>query len=263
MTFAGWLQIGLMVAVVALSVRPLGLYMAGVFEGKRNFLSPVLGPVERLFYAVSGVDRDREQSWVGYTLAMLAFSIAAFVILYLILRFQDFLPLNPQGFAGVAPDLAFNTAVSFVTNTNWQSYGGETTMSHFSQMAGLAVQNFLSAAVGMALAVALTRSFARSSVTTIGNFCVDLTRATLYVLLPIATVIATAFLAMGLPQTLDASAVATTLEGAQQTIALGPVASQEAIKQLGTNRRPPGPGAIDFSGPRALAIPRRRSDRRR
>ncbi|MGN6159214.1 MAG: potassium-transporting ATPase subunit KdpA [Devosia sp.] len=235
MTFAGWLQIGLMVVFVALAVKPLGLYMAGVFEGKRSFLSPVLGPVERLFYAVSGIDRDKEQSWLGYTLAMLAFSVAGFVSLYLILRFQNLLPLNPQGFAGLAPDLAFNTAVSFITNTNWQSYSGETTMSHFSQMAGLTVHNFLSAAVGIALAVALTRAFVRSNVSTIGNFWVDLTRTTLYVLLPIATIIAIMFVAMGLPQTLDASVAAKTLEGAQQTIALGPVASQEAIKQLGTN----------------------------
>ena len=235
MTLVGWLQIGLMVTAVALVVKPLGLYMAHVFNGERTWLTPVLGPVERLFYAMSGVDRDREQGWLGYTLAMLAFSVAAFVMLYLILRFQDLLPFNPQGFAGVAPDLAFNTAVSFVTNTNWQAYSGETTMSHCSQMAGLAVQNFMSAAVGIVLAIALTRAFARSNATTIGNFWVDLTRATLYVLLPIATVIAIAFVAMGLPQTLDGAVAATTLEGAQQTIALGPVASQEAIKQLGTN----------------------------
>jgi K+-transporting ATPase ATPase A chain len=235
MTLIGWLQIGLMAVAVALVVKPLGLYMANVFNGERNWLTPVLSPLERLFYSVSGIDRDNEQSWLGYTLAMLAFSIAAFAILYLILRFQDVLPFNPQGFAGVQPDLAFNTAVSFVTNTNWQAYSGETTMSHFSQMAGLAVQNFLSAAVGMALAMALTRAFVRSNGTTVGNFWVDLTRATLYVLLPIATIIAVAFVALGLPQTLDGSTVATTLEGAQQTIALGPVASQEAIKQLGTN----------------------------
>jgi K+-transporting ATPase ATPase A chain len=231
----GWLQIGLMVAAVALLVKPLGLYMATVFEGRRNFLTPVLGPVEAVFYGISGVKPDKEQGWLGYTLAMLAFSIAGFVSLFLILRFQDLLPLNPQGFAGVAPDLAFNTAVSFVTNTNWQSYSGEVTMSHFSQMAGLAVHNFLSAAVGIAMAVALTRAFARSGAQTLGNFWVDMTRATLYVLLPLAILLTIAFIALGLPQTLDASAVATTLEGTQQTIALGPVASQEAIKQLGTN----------------------------
>lgn len=255
MTLMGWLQIGLMVTAVALVVKPLGLYMARVFSGERTFLSPVLGPVERLFYGVSGVDPKKEQGWLGYTLAMLAFSIAGFVSLYLILRFQDLLPLNPQGFAGVGPDLAFNTAVSFVTNTNWQSYIGEATMSNFSQMAGLAVHNFVSAATGMALAMALTRAFMRSGATTVGNFWVDLTRATLYVLMPIAIPITIAFMALGLPQTLDGSVVATTLEGAQQTIALGPVASQEAIKQLGTN----GGGffnanaAHPFENPNAIA----------
>ena len=235
MTLLGWLQIGLMFAAVLLVVKPLGIYMAQVFEGQRTLLSPVLGPVERMFYAASGIDDKKEQTWLGYTLAMLAFSIAAFVMLYGILRLQGLLPLNPQGFAGLAPDLAFNTAVSFVTNTNWQAYSGETTMSHLSQMAGLTVQNFLSAAVGMALAIALTRAFARSSASTLGNFWVDLTRATLYVLLPIATIIAIAFVAMGLPQTLAGSVAAATLEGASQTIAMGPMASQEAIKQLGTN----------------------------
>ncbi len=235
MTLLGWLQIGLMFAAVLLVVKPLGIYMAQVFEGQRTLLSPVLGPVERMFYAASGIDDRKEQTWLGYTLAMLAFSIAAFVMLYGILRLQGLLPLNPQGFAGLAPDLAFNTAVSFVTNTNWQAYSGETTMSHLSQMAGLTVQNFLSAAVGMALAIALTRAFARSSASTLGNFWVDLTRATLYVLLPIATIIAIAFVAMGLPQTLAGSVAAATLEGASQTIAMGPMASQEAIKQLGTN----------------------------
>lgn len=166
---------------------------------------------------------------------MLAFSIVGFISLYAILRLQAWLPLNPQGFPNVPADLAFNTAVSFVTNTNWQNYAGETTMSHFSQMAGLTVHNFLSAATGIAIALALTRSFARSEAATVGNFWVDMTRATLYVLLPIALVVALAFVAMGLPQTLEASVTVTTLEGAQQTISLGPVASQEAIKQLGTN----------------------------
>lgn len=235
MTLMGWLQIDLMAVAVGLVVKPLGLYMAHVFNGERVFLSPVLAPVERLFYGASGVKPDKEQSWLGYTLAMLAFSIAGFVSLYLILRFQDLLPFNPNGFAGVAPDLAFNTAVSFVTNTNWQSYAGEATMSNFSQMAGLAVHNFVSAATGIALAMALTRAFSRSGATTVGNFWVDLTRSTLYVLLPIAIVIGIAFMALGLPQTLDGSVTATTLEGAQQTMALGPIASQEAIKQLGTN----------------------------
>ncbi len=235
MTLIGWLQIGLLFAVVAALVKPLGLFMARVFSGERTFLSPVLAPVERGFYAVAGVDQKAEQGWLAYTLSMLAFSMAGFAALYAILRLQFYLPLNPQGFAGMAPDLAFNTAVSFVTNTNWQSYGGETTLSHFSQMAGLTVQNFVSAATGIAMALALTRAFARSAAQTVGNFWVDLTRATLYVLLPLAIIVAIAFVAMGLPQTLDASVSATTLEGAQQTIALGPVASQEAIKQLGTN----------------------------
>ena len=166
---------------------------------------------------------------------MIAFSMAGFALLYAILRLQLYLPLNPQGFAGMAPDLAFNTAVSFVTNTNWQSYGGETTLSHFSQMAGLTVQNFLSAATGIAIAMAVTRAFSRSKAQTVGNFWADVTRSTLYVLLPLAIIVALVFVAMGLPQTLDASVTATTVEGAHQTIALGPVASQEAIKQLGTN----------------------------
>lgn len=235
MTLIGWLQIGLLLLAVLLAVKPLGLYMAKVFSGERTWLSPVLIPVERGFYRLAGVDPQKEQGWLGYTLAMLAFSLAGFLALYAILRLQAFLPLNPQGFTGLAPDLAFNTAVSFVTNTNWQNYAGEATMSHFSQMAGLTVQNFLSAAAGMAMAVAVTRAFARSRSATLGNFWVDMTRATLYVLLPLAVVVALAFVATGLPQTLAVSATATTLEGAQQVIALGPVASQEAIKQLGTN----------------------------
>ena len=235
MSLIGWLQIGLLFLAVLLAIKPLGLYMASVFTGERTFLTPVLGPVERGFYAVAGVDAQKEQGWLGYTLAMLAFSAAGFVLLYGMLRLQAYLPLNPQGFANLAPDLAFNTAASFVTNTNWQSYGGETTMSHFSQMAGLTVQNFVSAATGISIALAITRAFARSGTATLGNFWVDLTRSTLYVLLPLAIVVALAFVALGLPQTLDASVAGTTLEGANQTIALGPVASQEAIKQLGTN----------------------------
>jgi potassium-transporting ATPase potassium-binding subunit len=235
MTLVGWLQISLLFLAVLLVIKPLGLYMARVFSGERTFLSPVLGRVERDLYRVSGINPEKEQSWLGYTLAMLAFSLAGFLALYAMLRLQAYLPFNPQGFPGVPSDLAFNTAVSFVTNTNWQNYAGETTMSHFSQMAGLTVQNFLSAATGMALAVAITRALARSKVSTLGNFWVDMTRATLYVLLPLAIVVALAFVAMGLPQTLDASVTATTLEGANQVISLGPVASQEAIKQLGTN----------------------------
>jgi K+-transporting ATPase ATPase A chain len=235
MTLIGWLQIALLLASVAVLVKPLGLFMARVFSGEPTVLSPIVGPVERGFYSVAGVDRKAEQGWLAYTLSMLAFSMTGFVALYAILRLQFYLPLNPQGFAGMPPHLAFNTAVSFVTNTNWQSYGGETTLSQFSQMAGLTVQNFVSAAAGIAMALALTRAFARSAMQSVGNFWVDLTRATLYVLLPLAIVFAIAFVAMGLPQTLDASVTATTVEGARQTIALGPVASQEAIKQLGTN----------------------------
>lgn len=235
MTIIGWLQISLLFLAVLLAIKPLGLYMAKVFAGERTLLSPVLFRLENDLYRLSGVRPDKEQSWLAYTLSMLAFSLAGFVALYAILRLQAYLPLNPQGFAAVPPDLAFNTAVSFVTNTNWQNYAGEAVMSHFSQMAGLTVQNFVSAATGMALAIAFTRALARSKVSTLGNFWVDLTRATLYVLLPIAFLIAVAFVAMGLPQTLDASVSATTLEGANQVISLGPVASQEAIKQLGTN----------------------------
>ncbi|MCK0197824.1 potassium-transporting ATPase subunit KdpA [Ancylobacter sp. 6x-1] len=235
MTFIGWLQIAALFLAVLAAVKPLGLHMVRVFTGERTFLSPLLRPVEAGFYRLAGVDERKEQGWLAYTLSMLAVSIAGFVLLYAILRLQAFLPLNPQGFGNVAPDLAFNTAVSFVTNTNWQNYAGEATMSHFSQMAGLTVQNFLSAATGIALAVALTRAFARSKAATLGNFWVDFTRANLYVLLPLAIVVALAFVALGLPQTLDASATATTLEGGRQVLSLGPVASQEAIKQLGTN----------------------------
>ena len=235
MTWQGWLQIGLVLALVAAAIKPLGLYMARTFAGERTFLSPVLGPVERGFYRLAGLDSRNEQTWLGYAIGVLLFSFFGVLLLYAILRLQGGLPLNPQGFAGLAPDLAFNTAVSFVTNTNWQSYGGETTMSHLSQVLGLTVQNFVSAASGIAIAVAVSRAFARAGVDRIGNFWVDLTRATLYVLLPIAIVVALAFAALGMPQTLEGSVAATTLEGASQTIAMGPMASQEAIKQLGTN----------------------------
>ncbi len=235
MTLVGWLQIALLFGLALVTIKPLGLFMARLFQGERTFLSPALGPVERGFYALSGVRADKEQGWLAYALSMLAFNLAGFLLLYAMLRLQAYLPLNPQGFGAVAPDLAFNTAVSFVTNTNWQAYGGETTLSHFSQMAGLTVQNFLSGATGMALAIAFTRAFARGSAATLGNFWVDMTRATLYVLLPLAIIVALAFVALGLPQTLDASLTVTTLEGAQQTLAMGPIASQEAIKQLGTN----------------------------
>ncbi|MBN8981030.1 MAG: potassium-transporting ATPase subunit A, partial [Rhizobiales bacterium] len=235
MTIVGWIQIAVIFLLVLICVKPLGAFMADVFNGDRTFLSPVLGPVERGFYALAGVDRSKEQNWRSYTVAMLVFNAAGFVFLYALLRLQAVLPLNPQGFGAVAPDLAFNTATSFITNTNWQAYGGETTMSHLVQMAGLTVQNFLSAATGIALALAFVRAFARSGAKTVGNFWVDMTRATLYILLPVSLVVALAYIATGLPQTLLASVDATTLEGVKQTISLGPVASQEAIKQFGTN----------------------------
>ncbi len=255
MTLIGWLQIGFLLALVLAAIKPLGLYMAKVFSGEKTFLTPVLKPLEIGIYRLSGIDRDREQGWLGYTLAMLAFSVAGFVVLYAIMRLQAYLPVNPQGFAAVPSDLAFNTASSFVTNTNWQNYSGEAVMSNFTQMAGLAVQNFLSAATGMALAIAVTRAFVRSKAETVGNFWVDTTRATLYVLLPLAIIVAIAFIFLGLPQTMDGSVTATTLEGAKQVITLGPVASQEAIKQLGTN----GGGffnanaAHPFENPNAIA----------
>jgi len=235
MTMIGWLQIGLLFACVVAAAKPLGVYMARVFSGEKTFLQPVLRPVETAFYKLSGVDAGKEQTWFAYTMAMLIFSLFGFLSLYAILRLQAVLPWNPQGFDNVPPDLAFNTAISFLTNTNWQAYGGETTMTHFSQMAGLAVHNFLSGATGIALAMAVTRAFARSSAATLGNFWVDMTRATLYVLLPLAIVVALAFVATGMPQTLLGSVDVTTLEGAKQTISMGPIASQEAIKQLGTN----------------------------
>ena len=235
MTLNGWFQIALMFALVIATARPLGIYMASVFEGRPTPLDPVLRPVERGFYALAGVDAKREQDWLGYTVALLVFNAAGFVLLYAILRLQHVLPLNPQGFDPMSPHLAFNTAASFVSNTNWQSYGGESTLSYFSQMAGLTVQNFVSAATGFAVAVAIARAFARSKAATVGNFWVDLTRATLYVLLPLAIVLALALVAFGMPQNLSAYVDATTLEGAKQTLAQGPVAGQVAIKQLGTN----------------------------
>ncbi|MGK9164822.1 potassium-transporting ATPase subunit KdpA [Inquilinus limosus] len=235
MTLNGWIQIALFCAIVILITRPLGGYMARVFAGERTFLSPILRPVERVFYAAAGVREEREQHWTGYAFGMLIFSLASVVALYALQRLQAVLPFNPQGMAGVEPGLAFNTAVSFTTNTNWQSYGGESTMGYLVQMAGLTVQNFASAAVGIALAIALVRGFARRSAQTIGNFWVDLTRCVLYVLLPICVVATVFFVWQGVPQNLSGYVDATTLEGAHQTIAQGPVASQLAIKMLGTN----------------------------
>lgn len=235
MTVFGWLQIAAVLLFTLATAVPLGRHMARVFSGERTFLHPLLHPVERGFYRLAGVSPEREQGWLTYAFAMLAFSAAGFAALYLILRLQGLMPLNPGQLPGLPADLAFNTAVSFLTNTNWQSYAGETTMSPFSQMAGLAVQNFLSAATGIALAMAVTRAFARASSEALGNFWVDMSRATLYVLLPLAMVVALALVVLGVPQTLTGSVGAVTLEGAQQTIATGPMASQEAIKQLGTN----------------------------
>lgn len=235
MTFIGWLQILLFCGIVLALVKPLGAYMTRVFAGERTFLSPVLVPVERGLYALAGTSEREEQRWTAYAVAMLAFNLAGLLLLYALQRLQGALPLNPAGMPDVAPELAFNTAVSFVTNTNWQNYGGESTMSYLTQMAGLTVQNFVSAATGMAIAVALIRAFAGASGKTIGNFWVDMTRATLYVLLPVCVVLALAYVALGVPQTFGPSVEATTLEGARQTIALGPVASQLAIKMLGTN----------------------------
>ncbi len=235
MTLVGWLQIAFLFVLVALTAPPLGAFMANVFDGKRTFLHPVLEPIERVFYRLSGVDAKKGQDWRAYTIAMLTFSVAGFLSLYAILRFQASLPLNPSGFGPASPDLAFNTAVSFVSNTNWQSYGGETTMSHLTQMMGLTVHNFVSASTGIALAVAFTRAFAGSQTRDLGNFWVDLTRCTLYVLLPLSIVVAIALILLGMPQTLLPWIKATTLEGVEQTLSLGPVASQVAIKQLGTN----------------------------
>ncbi len=235
MTLVGWVQIALVLALVLGCAMPLSKYIANVYAGERNLLSPVIGPVERGFYRLAGVNPAREQDWFAYTIAMLAFSVAGFLLLYGVQRLQGMLPLNPRGFDAVAPDLAFNTSISFITNTNWQNYAGETTMSHLTQMLGLTVHNFLSAATGLAMAFALVRGFARSSATTVGNFWADMTRVTLYILLPISVVGALIFVALGMPQTLVGSIDSTTLEGAKQTIAIGPVASQEIIKELGTN----------------------------
>jgi K+-transporting ATPase ATPase A chain len=235
MTLNGWLQITLYCVLLVLITRPIGGYMTRVFNGDRTLLSTVLRPLERGLYRISGIDETDEQHWVTYAVAMLAFTLAGFVVLYALQRLQSVLPFNPAGQAAVSPDLAFNTSVSFVTNTNWQSYVPETTMSYLVQMAGLTVHNFVSAATGIALAIALIRGFARASMQTIGNFWVDMTRCTLYILLPAAIVVGLVFVFLGMPQNLNAYTEATTLEGAKQVIAQGPVASQEVIKMLGTN----------------------------
>jgi K+-transporting ATPase ATPase A chain len=235
MTAIGWVQI-LLYCVIIVAITPvLGAYMTRVFTGERNFLSPVLRPVEIAIYKLAGVDERREQSWLIYTIGMLLFHVGGFLILYVLMRLQAGLPFNPAGQSAVGEDLSMNTAMSFITNTNWQNYGGESTMSYLVQMLGLTHQNFLSAATGIVLAVAVIRGFARHSVQTVGNFWVDMTRCTLYVLLPICVPYALFLVWQGMPQTLGPYVDATTLEGAKQSIALGPVASQVAIKMLGTN----------------------------
>jgi len=235
MTANGWAQIALYFVVLTVLVVPLGRFMARVFEGERTLLSPVCRPVETVLYRAAGVAETREQHWLAYTVAMLVFNAAGFLLVYALQRFQAVLPLNPAGMPAVAPDLAFNTAVSFTTNTNWQNYGGESTMSYLTQMAALTTQNFVSAATGIALAIALIRAFARASGRTVGNFWVDLTRSTLYVLLPLSIVAALFLVWQGVPQNVGPYVDATTLEGATQTLSQGPAASQIAIKQLGTN----------------------------
>jgi potassium-transporting ATPase potassium-binding subunit len=235
MTFVGWFQIILYAAIIVAITPVLGRYMTRVFNGERTLLSPVLRPVEAGLYWTAGVDEKREQSWLYYTIGMLFFHIGGFLILYAIMRFQASLPFNPADQSAVPPDLTFNTAISFITNTNWQNYGGEGTMSYLTQMLALTHQNFLSAATGIVLAIALIRGFARASARTVGNFWVDITRCTLYILLPICVVYTLFLVWQGIPQTLQPYVDATTLEGAKQTIAVGPVASQVAIKMLGTN----------------------------
>ena len=235
MTVIGWVQILLYCAILIAIVPPLGAYITRVFSGERTFLSPILRPVEVAIYKVAGVNERNEQHAVTYTIAMLLFHVGGFLILYVLMRVQAGLPFNPAEQSAVAPDLSFNTAVSFITNTNWQNYGGESTMSYLVQMLGLTHQNYLSAATGIVLAMALIRGFARHSVRTVGNFWVDVTRCTLYILIPICVPYALFLIWQGMPQTLGAYVDATTLEGAKQTIAVGPVASQIAIKMLGTN----------------------------
>jgi K+-transporting ATPase ATPase A chain len=255
MTAIGWFQILLYCVIIVAITPPLGAYMTRVFNGERTFLSPILRPVEVVLYKIAGVDERHEQHALTYTVAMLLFHVGGFLILYALMRLQAPLWFNPAGQSAVAEDLSFNTAMSFITNTNWQNYGGESTMSYLVQMLGLTHQNFLSAATGIVLAVALIRGFARASANTVGNFWVDVTRCTLYILIPLCVPYALFLVWQGIPQTLGPYVDATTLEGAKQTIAVGPVASQIAIKMLGTN----GGGffnanaAHPFENPTALA----------
>ncbi|PJG46583.1 potassium-transporting ATPase subunit KdpA [Sphingobium sp. LB126] len=235
MTFQGWLLIAAFTGLLLVLVKPVGLWLFALYEGRRTPLHAVLAPVERGFYRLSGVDPEEEQGWRRYAVHMLVFNAALLLLTYALLRMQGLLPLNPLGYGAVGEHLAFNTAISFTTNTNWQSYAGESTLSNLSQMLALTIHNFLSAATGIALAFALFRGFARRSTTGIGNFWADITRVTLYLLMPVCIVYALFLIASGVPQTLAGSVDLTTLEGAKQTLALGPVASQEAIKMLGTN----------------------------
>jgi potassium-transporting ATPase potassium-binding subunit len=235
MTIIGWLQAIIFFLIVLAITKPLGSYMARVFAGERTFLSPIFEPLENLIYRLTGVRKDEEMTWYAYALSMLAFSVISFFYLYLLLRTQKWLPFNPQHFDNMTPDLAWNTAISFTTNTNWQFYSGESTMSYLSQMAGLAWHNFVSAAVGIAIAVAVVRGLVRTSVKTLGNFWVDLTRCSLYILLPISIVVGLYLVSAGMPQNFHAYQTVKTLGGASQAITGGPMASQEVIKELGTN----------------------------
>ena len=244
MTLIGIAQILIFLAIVLAITKPIGVFMYRVFEGERTFLHPILRPLERLIYWCGGVREDEEQSWVRYSGAMISLSIFSFLFVYLLQRLQGHLPLNPMHFStpqapsnatAMTPDLAFNTAVSFITNTNWQSYSPDTTMSYLTQMAALAVQNFVSAAIGIAVAVALIRGFARHTAKTIGNFWVDVTRCTVYILLPICFVATLFFVWQGSIQNFKGPVTATTLEGATQVIEQGPLASQLSMKMLGTN----------------------------
>ncbi len=235
MNWQGWAEIALTLGLAVAIGWPLGVFMSRVWNGERTWLDPVMKPFEAFFYTACGVDPKKSQSWHGYAFALLVFNLVGFAITYAVLRLQGVLPLNPQGFPGLSGHLAFNTAISFITNTNWQSYGGETTMSTLSQMLVLTTQNFVSASTGATIAAALARGFTANRGEGVGNFWADLIRTTLYVLLPLSFVVAVVLVALGLPQTLSAGVVAHTIEGAEQKISLYAVASQEAIKMLGIN----------------------------
>jgi potassium-transporting ATPase potassium-binding subunit len=235
MTTIGWLQAIIFFVLILAVTKPLGTYMARVFEGERTWLTPVFAPLEKVIYRLCGVRENEEMTWYAYALSLLAFSLVGLAYLYLLLRTQTWLPFNPQHIDNMSPDLAWNTAVSFTTNTNWQFYSGETAMSYLSQMAGLAWHNFVSAAAGIAIAVAVVRGLVRTNVKTLGNFWVDLTRCSLYVLLPISIVVGLLFVSQGIPQNLHAYQAVKSVEGFSQSVTGGPMASQEVIKELGTN----------------------------